>query len=458
VAVIARLSAADLTNLVLESPESRMHQAALGVLDGAALVDASGRVRLDEVQAHFESRLARVPELRSVLWKPGLLGGRPIWVDYPGFEIADHVHVARLDEPGERGALAFAERQMPVQMDRSKPLWQVWFLEGFAPGQVGLLIKLHHALADGPAMINLVAQVFDLEPAPFERPAEVWQAAPPPAARELIRDNLRRRLTSLLRLPSNLRARDLRGAMAAMREGRRAPRTSLNAPIGATRRLESIPIPFDDVRSIAHAHGVKINDVFLCIVAGALRQVLLRRGEPTDDVRLHASVAVSLHDAGDVSTTGNRVAEMVVPIDVGRLDPELRLAMVAAAAGRAKKVQRAVLTQDLLYLAARTGLAKVYIERQHMINVLTTNLPGPPVALYFAGARLLGAAAIPPIAGNVTVSFAALSYAGRLTVTVVADARAWPDLDVLVEGLRSTWNELAGTKVLARDGPTALSA
>jgi hypothetical protein len=145
---INRLSAADLTNLIIESDENLMHEAALGVLDGATLLDAEGRIRLDAIQAHFEFRVTRVPELRRVLRTPGHFQGRPLWVDFPGFDIKDHVHAAMLDEPGDRGALEFAERQIAVPMDRSKPMWQVWFLAGYGPGRVGLLIKLHHALAD----------------------------------------------------------------------------------------------------------------------------------------------------------------------------------------------------------------------------------------------------------------------------------------------------------------------
>jgi WS/DGAT/MGAT family acyltransferase len=442
---IARLSAADLANLVLESPENLMHEGALGVLDGAGILDASGHVPIGQIRAHIAARLALVPMLRRVVRAPGWLLGRPVWVDYPDFAIEDHVQVAPLDEPGARGALAFAERQMAVLMDRSKPLWRIWFLEGYAPGQVGLLIKLHHALADGPAMINLVARLFDREPAPFEFPQRRWQAEPPPTAGELFRDNLRRRAAGSRSLGFRASARSLRGAIRTMREGRGAPRTSLNVPIGAARRLAALSLPFDDVSSVAHAHRVKVNDVFLCIVSGGLREVLLRRGEPTEGFRIQAAVAVSLHAEGDASTSGNLVGEVVVPLDVGSLDATARLARIAQVSAKAKRAQRAVFSQELMYLIARSPLAGACLTRQHVINVLTTNLHGPKSPLYFAGARLLEAAGIPPIAGNVTVSFAALSYADRLTLTVITDARAWPDRNVLVDGMRASWNELAGS-------------
>jgi hypothetical protein len=175
-------------------------------------------------------------------------------------------------------------------------------------------------------------------------------------------------------------------------------------------------------------------------------------------VRIHASVAVSLHSDGDATTSGNLVGTMIVPLDVGASDEIARLREIAAAVVQAKASQRAAVTSEFMYLLARTGLTRFYIRRQHMINILTTNLQGPPAPLYFAGAQLLKASAIPPLAGNVTVSFAALSYAGRLMLTVVADARTWPDLEVLVDGIRAAWAGLATTLVPAEEGRTALSA
>ena len=462
-ASISRLTAADLANLATEAPDTPMHQAVLAVADGATLLDAAGRVRIDDVRAHFESRLERLPELRRRLRPTWFPLGTPTWEDDPQFAIENHVRVASLASPGGlQMALAFAEAEMGRLMDRTRPLWEVWFLERYGEGQVGLLIKLHHAIADGPAMVNMLAQLFDLEPATFERPAVAWTPARPATTRELVADNALRKLAGLRRAVRALAhpvargrafASTVRATFEGMRQGRGAPRTSLNRPIAPARRLGCVELDLAAVKAVAHAHDVKLNDVFLAGVAAACRDVLLSRGEKVDGLRLRASMAVSMHADGDATRTGNRTGTEIVPLPLDVADPVTRVGLVAAATAKAKWGQQPVISSRLMVLFAKTGLTRLYIRRQHLMNVLTTNLPGPPLPLYFAGARMTHAVAIPPIAGNVTVSFAALSYAGRLTLSVIADAASWPDLDVLVAGLRASWAELeatAGTGALAR--------
>ena len=458
-----RLSAMDLTNLALEAPDAQMHQLAFGVLDGAGLVDARGHVRIDRVRRHVEARLDRVPELRRKLYQPGWLGGRALWVDDPDFRVEDHVLAARLPEPGGAAELmAFAEQQMSVLMDRSRPMWQVWFLEGCSADTAGIVIKLHHALADGPAMVNVVGQIFDLEPGPFDQTHLGWKPSPPPSRGALIRDNLAGKASWVWRAGRALShpialARSAaglyRGARETIRVGRHAPRTSLNRPIGITRRVAAVSVPLFEVKALAHATGVKVNDVFLAVIAESLRKALLRRGETIDGAPLRASVAVSLRHPGDAATSGNRIGTMVVPLRLDDDGPLERLAAIASASARAKATQRAVLTPGLMLLMARLGVTRAYIRRQRLINLLTTNLPGPPMPLYFAGSRLVDAIAIPPIAGNVTASFAALSYGARLELSVVADAESWPDLDLLADAMRSTWLRLKAA--LARERRTS---
>jgi len=174
-AQVERLSLLDLTNLAVEAADTPMHQGGLGVRDGAHLLDSNGRVRIDEVRAHLQSRLDRVPELRRTLWKTGPLEGAPVWVDDPGFRIEDHVLVANLPEPGgERRAIEFAKEAMAGLMDRSRPLWQLWLLEGYGPSEVGVFLKLHHVLADGAAILKIITLLFDLEPGVVEAPAKSW--------------------------------------------------------------------------------------------------------------------------------------------------------------------------------------------------------------------------------------------------------------------------------------------
>lgn len=452
-----RLSRDDVTNLALEAPDTLMHQAALGVLDAGQLLDHEGRLRIASIRERLAPKVQRAPELHQVLHETGFLQGRPLWIDDPDFRIENHVHAVTLPRPGGRdAALEFVATRLAEPMDRARPLWQLWFLEGYANDRVGVVLKTHHALCDGPAMLNLVVALFDLEPTADPVPAIRWTPVPVPSGRALLADNFEvaaadlgrglRRLRHPVRL-GRAAAASLRGGWETVRQGRGAPVTSLNRPIGVDRRFAVTALPLHEVKRIAHGSHVKVNDVFLDLVAGGLRAVLLARGEAVDGVTLHASIAVSMHPMGDASTLGNRVGTMVVPLPLTEASPGSRLAAIAAGTAVAKSRQRAPVTPAFMALLARSGVTRRYIRRQRIINVLSTNLAGPAFPLYVAGARLLEVFAAPPIAGNVTASFAALSYDDELNLSVVADAAAWPDLAVLMDGIGECWDALSRPSV-----------
>ena len=442
-----------MTNLALEAPDTLMHQAGFGVLEGGPLLDPDGRIRIELIRQRLGPKVEQTPELHQVLHPTGLLQGRPLWIDDPGFKIENHVDVATLAAPGGMpAALRFVEATLGELMDRSRPLWHLWFLEGYAPDRIAVVLKTHHALLDGPAMINLIAQLFDLEPNPDPPPAIQWTPVAPPSGRALIADNFRiasgdlgrglRRLGHPVRVARAAGA-TVRGAWETVRQGRGAPVTSLNRPIGSERRFAVCSVPLREVERVAHGSNVKVNDVFLDLVAGGLRSVLVSRGEPVDNMTLHASIAVSMHPAGDGTTLGNKVGTVLVPLPLGDPDPIARLRPIAAGTAVAKSKQRAVVTPAFMSVLAKSGVTRRFIRRQRMLNVLSTNLRGPAFPLYVAGARVLEIYAAPPIAGNVTVSFAALSYEGDFNISVVADAPAWPDLDVLMDGIRACWLDLS---------------
>src|SRR5581483_5655961 len=441
---IARLTAADLTNLALEAPDTPMHQAVLATVEAHPLRGPDGRLDIARVRAHVESRLDRVPELRQVILRPGLLRGRPLLVDEPGFRIDEHVMSATLPTPGgEAAALAFAERELGAVMDRSRPLWAIWLLDGYAPDRFGLLVKLHHAIADGPAMVNILAQVFDLEPDAPEVSAPPWVPAPPPTGRVLLLDNLATRAGAVARAGSVLR-HPLRGARRAVTSmhrmlaeyGRRshAPKTSLNRPVGMGRRVAAVHASLAEAKTIAHRSGVKLNDVFLFVVARSIGRVLESRGETCDGIALHAGVAVSRASVREATLSGNHVGSMVVSLPLALQDPVEQLKAIAASSAIAKTEQQPELSTGVMVLMAETGVARAFIRRQQLLNVLTTNLPGP---------RVSSPVAMAPTAGNVTVSFAALSYESELTFSVLADAASWPDFEVLQEAMRASWQEIS---------------
>jgi diacylglycerol O-acyltransferase len=465
---LERLSVADLSNLAIEATDTPMHQGALGVLDGQPLLDADGRVAIERVRSHLQARLERVPELRKILYQTGPFQGRPLWVDDPAFAVENHVLVGRLAAPGgETEALKFAEGMMASLMDRTRPLWQLWFLEGYGGGKVGIFLKLHHVFADGPAILNIIALLFDLEPGILDSPSP-WSPSAPPPALALVLDNMSRKGRAMKRAARRLAHPVLlgasagaatRGIWAALQEGRGAPRTSINRPIGATRRVGVVRLSLADVRSVAHETGVKLNDVFLDLIAGGLRAVLVSRGVAVDGMDIRASMAVALRPSR-TDLVGNHAGTMIVPLPLGEAGAAARLATIAANTARAKAKQRGAVPQAFMVALALSGLTRFFIRRQHLVNVLVTNLSGPQFPLYVAGARLLDAVPIPPIAGNVTASFAALSYDGNLDLSVHADREAWPDLEVLLEGMRSSWRELYAARAVvpAAAGLSALSA
>ena len=470
VKLLQRLTLADLSNLAAEASDTPMHQGALGILDGSSLLDGEGRIRIEALRRHVAARLDRVPELRRVLFQTGPLQGRPLWVDDPRFRIENHVLVASLPEPGgESQALRFAAETMGFLMDRSLPLWQMWFLEGYGEGKVGLFLKLHHVFADGQGILKIVALLFDLEPGIAETTSSQWTPVPPPSARALAIDNLARKGSLMARAGRRLAhpvvlARSAgvssRALWSALDEGLGAPRTSLNTPIGPTRRVGAMELSLGEVKKLAHAQGVKVNDVFMDLIAGGLREVLLERGTAVEGLWIRASMAVAQQAPGSMERVGNHVGTMIVPLPIFVDGAQARLALIAAATARAKARQRSAVPQTFMATLALTGLTRFMIRRQHLVNVLVTNLPGPQFPLYVAGARLERVVAIPPIAGNVTASFAAFSYDGRLTLSVHADGEAWPDLEVLMRGMERTWRRLShpGTAVPAREGLSALSA
>jgi len=451
-ASIGRLTLVDLTNLAVEAHDTPMHQGALGVLAGAALLDPQGRVRIEMIRAHLEARLERVPTLRRKLWSTRPFEGRPLWVDDPDFRIENHVLVARLPAPGgEARAFEFAEDKMAILMDRTRPLWQLWFLEGYGPGKIGIFLKLHHVLADGKAILNMISLLFDLAPGEqLEAKPPLWTPVAPPSHGALIRDNFAlkgklvlwatRRLAHPMVLARSIAAA-YRSLGAMIREGAGTPRTSLNRPIGSHRTVGVLRLQLGAVKQAARARGVKVNDVILDLVAGGVRHVLASRGERTHGVSIRASMAVLLSpETSDVS--GNHAGTMIVPLPVDGRSEDDRLSAIAAATTRAKQAQRGGVSQGFMVLMAVTGLTRFFIRRQRMVNILVTNLAGPQFPLYVAGARLLDAFAITPVAGNVTVSFAVLSYDGHLDLSVHADGEAWPDFDVLMTGIELVWREL----------------
>lgn len=428
---------------------------ALATLDGAPLFDTDGRLRIEHVRDVIASRLDRVPRLRKLLYVPPRDLGGPLWVDDPTFDIAAHVRSLPLPAPGDDATvLETVEEIRRKRLDRSRPLWEVWLLTGMPDHRIGMFVRLHHCIADGMASIATLGALLDLEPDTPLMPSERWSPAPRPTEAELRADARQRRAARRRRAPGA--AVHILRELPALRElffQPTAPSTSVDVRVGGCRRIALIRASLEEVRSVAHAYGAKVNDVFLTCVAGGLRALLESRGEIVDGRMMRIYVPISLHTGERASARGNEITQMVVELPIGVSEPVERIRLIAAETVRRKARARPSVGAMPVHGLAGRALLKL-IERQR-VNVESADLPGPPVPLYLAGARVLEVFPLLPLIGTVSIGVGALSYAGQLNIGVVADRESYPDLEVFASAITADLRALEvarRTSLLARAG------
>lgn len=323
-----------------------MHIAALIILEGAPLLDRAGHLRMDVVRPNVQRRLHLAPRLRQVLItpRPGL--GPPAWADAAGFDISEHIRARAIPPPGDEATLLGLCAELNERpLDRTRPLWEMWLLTGLPDGNVGMLIRLHHVVADGIAAIAMIGALFDASPDEQPPAAPPWVPGPPPGPGQLLAGHVRQRaravagaLQALLH-PAGLVSRlatVVRQIRRVTRDGR-APQVSLNRPVGGHRSLLLVRADLSRAHAVAHAHGGKINDVVLAAVARGARRLLEARGELRPGLVLKASVAVSVRDGAGERPTGNRVGVMIAPLPVTEADPVRLLEAIARATAERKR-------------------------------------------------------------------------------------------------------------------------
>lgn len=450
---VTRLSVVDHILLITEKPHWPQHIGGLCLVDAQQLADSRGSLDLGMIKRGLDRRLVRAPELRRVIRRTPLFCGRPVWVDDPDFSIDHHVHVKAVAPPGDEAALlATTELLLRPLLDRSHPLWELWLLTGLEGGRLGLLFKVHHAIADGLAAVALMSSFFDTETGASDPASTTWTPAPAPATWRLLTDNLRGRLASLGTVVAHpfgtarTIATTIRTAARMMPEMNAAPRTSLNQRLGEERRLGVVHLDVETARAAGRAQGGKVNDVVLDIVAGGLRELLLARGELTEGLELIAAVPVSTRRSGAARELGNALGVFSVRLPVWEADTARRLQLIVAATTAAKATLSSIEQANSagLVIIGWLEAAGLHVrERQRMINFMVSNVAGPTFPIYVLGARIENVMPFMPPFGNATLTFVALSYCGRLNLMFVADRKACPDLDVLVRGMNRAWRELS---------------
>ncbi len=453
-----RLSAQDALFLQVEAPSQPMHVGGLAVFEGERFYDREGAFRIDDLRTVIAGRLHLVPRFRRKLRTVPFDTANPVWVDDEEFDVANHVRVAQVAAPGGWPELrAVIEQHESVALDRDRPLWELWFLEGLEGGRVGLLQKTHHALIDGISGIDVATVLLDLEPDPDPIVGPEWTPEPGPTDAELLAGGVADRLGSpaswLSSIADSIRhpertAEDLLetavdAGRALLAAGRPPPPTPWNVPIGPTRRYEVARVPLDGVKEIKAAVGASVNDVVLALCTGALRAFLLHRGEAVPpDLTLRAFVPVSLRADGERYSYGNKVSGMLAELPVGVDDPAERLAVLARQMGELKHSGQAEVASQVLTVAevappAVVGLTARLIARQRTVNLGITNVPGPQVPLYCLGARLLEVFPYVGVFEQTGLLLGVISYCGQLGFGCTADGAAMPDLDVLTQALEA---------------------
>ena len=426
-------SAYDQHCLRVETPARPLQVGILAVLDGRALVDPSGRLRLADIRREIDGRVAGVPELRRIVFRPGPLAGRPLWVDDPAFRIDRHVGEVELSPPGDEAALlALAEQLMARPLDRSRPLWRMWFATGLEDGRVGVLVVLHHALADGLTAMRLVRSL--LEPpmafAGGRRHASAGRGRGGPTALERARPRQRQRPRSSRRCGSPVRPRGGSRRRRACGPAAPPPRPAGSADIAqragrAARRLATVRLDLLTAKRVARAHDCGVNDVVLGLVTGGVRALLAGRGEPIELLRPRAGIAVALFSPGHGTEAGNDIGTLHVPLPIGEADPRpgCRSSPVSgpgqAEPDGGRRADPPGVVRALRRVPAR---ARPPAARQPRRDLPARS--ARPIDVL--GAPVLDLLPIAPLAGNLGLSFVALSYAGRLEVAVRVDANQFP--------------------------------
>lgn len=459
-----RLSVLDRTFLDFESDAYPQHVGATLLFEVGPLRNAAGGVDGDRIRTHVESRLHRIPRYRQRLaWTP--LEGAPIWVDDASFNIHYHVRHASLPKPGsERQLKRLAARIMSQRLDRGKPLWELWVVEGLEGGRAALISKTHHCMIDGIAGVDLLTIL--LAPTQEDRVAATprWIPDPLPARIELASDELGRRARMPLDVArSALRAiarpRDtaarVREQVEALGEALSAglvpaSDSPLNRELGPHRRFDWWTLDLAPVREIKKRLGGTVNDVVLTTVAGALGRFLELRGIDRAHQRamtLRAMVPVSVRPASQRGTTGNQIALWAATLPIAELDPKKRLAAVARTTESLKRSKQALGAEVLAAVSEWTvptllSLASRVAYRNRAANLVVTNVPGPQVPLYLLGARVLETYPMLNLLTQQSLGVALFSYAGRLHWGFMADWDLVPDLHDYVQATVRAFDEL----------------
>ncbi len=451
-----RLTALDASFLTNESSSSHMHVGAILIFEGPP-------PKYTDLVEHVRGRLAQVPRFRQKLVVPPLEAGRPLWVDDVNFNLTYHIRHTALPDPGGEAQLKrLCGRVFSQQLDRSKPLWELWLAQGLERDRFAILTKTHHAMVDGISGVDIGTVLFDFEPVP--EPAAVkddWVPQPEPGTTELVA----RGLSSAVSAPVRIAERAVEAVRHPETAARRAvealeglteivtafadpaPDVPLNQPIGPHRRYVWARSDLSTFKAIKNALGGTVNDVVLAVVTGSLRNWLHRRGVRTEGLELRALVPVSIRAADEQGNLGNRIALMRGPLPVYIEDPVRRLRMISEemeGLKRSKQALGAEVISRFNDFAPPTLLAQAsrinFTTR--LFNLIVTNVPGPQIPLYVLGRELEEVFPVAFLPQNHALAVAIMSYNGKVGFGLLGDYDAMEDIEAIGDGINESLTEL----------------
>jgi diacylglycerol O-acyltransferase len=457
-----RLRPADMAFLLAESASTPMHIATLEIFEG-------GAVDYDRLVALIADRIAFVPRYHQrILSVPGRLAG-PVWADDDDFDLTYHVRRSALPKPGSMDQLRdLTTRILSRRLDRNRPLWEMYLIEGLSEGRFAILSKSHQILVDGVATIDLGQVLLDVTPDPVTTPHVEWRPDRAPTPSELVagavwasaRDprlaltTLAENAGSVLRAAGAVGGRlaDVAGAVTGRR--RPAPESPLHTRLSEQRRLMTVKKPLADFRRVRRFHGGTVNDVVLATVTGAMRSWLMTRAEPVSPSRsLRALVPMGVidHDL-EPTSLGSQVAGHLLSLPIGESSPVVRLHQVSYALKAHKETGRAVAADRLAGVAGfapttfhALGARVAAAESRRGFDLMVTNVPGPQFPLYAAGALMTESYPVQPLLPNHALAIGVTSYDGHVFFGLHADRDAVPDLDVLGQCVTEALEELVET-------------
>jgi len=453
-----RLSALDNSFLVFEGPNTHMHVAATSIYDMGSLGTPEGGVNIQRIRDYIESRLDRIPRYRQrLMWVP--VERHPVWVDDDQFNLSYHVRHTSLPRPGDVDQLKrLAARILSQQLDRGKPLWEIWVVEGLEGNRFAMISKTHHCMIDGVSGVDILAVLMDAFPNCEFTPGSSWAPRPAPTAAELVRDAALRWIRAPLDLAVEV-ANDSDRVWSGVREGVEAlsetlgtglqpsSPTPFNGPIGPHRRFDWTILDLAEVREVKNRLGGTVNDVVLTTVAGAVRRFLEWRRCDLNDLVFRAFVPVSVRSAEERGALGNRVAGWLTQLPISEPDPYRRLIEVQKTTASLKDSKQALGAEVLTRVSEWTpstvlSLAVRFSTRMRPFNLVVTNVPGPQIPLYLLDAELQEIYPQVPLFFDQGLGIALFSYAGKLCWGLVADWELMPDLQDFAKAIKSSFVEL----------------